>query len=180
MLKNGILDSQGMIRCIPGFNYKETREGIEFILYEKGRHRVSITQKDIKEIQLAKASIFAGISILVDIYGASLTEIKKIFLAGGFGNYINKNHAVFIGLLPEIKNINIEYVGNAALQGAKMALLSKRYRAIGEKIPKKITYVEISTEDAFEDQFIDSFYFPHKDRRLFPRSTALLEGTQRK
>jgi len=175
MLKNRVLDSKGIIIRHPEFDYAETEDGLELVLYEDKSNYVSITQKDIKEIQLAKAAIFAGVSILSNKYESSLKEIKKIFIAGGFGNYINKENATIIGLLPEIKNANVKFVGNAALQGAKMALLSKKYREIAKRIPEKIKYFEISTEDQFEDLFIDSFYFPHENKNLFPKSINILK-----
>jgi uncharacterized 2Fe-2S/4Fe-4S cluster protein (DUF4445 family) len=170
MLKRGILDAKGKIIRQPGFSYRTTEGETEVVLHESSS--ITLTQKDIKEIQLAKAAIFAGISVLCQKYGCALNDIEKIFIAGAFGTYINQKNATLIGLLPE--SGVAKFVGNAALHGAAMALLSKKYRKMAEKIQEKVKYIEISTEKKFEEHFIDAFYFPHKNEKLFPSSIAHL------
>jgi uncharacterized 2Fe-2S/4Fe-4S cluster protein (DUF4445 family) len=179
MLKSGILTTEGTINQLPGFSYIETEYGLELVLWRSKKDVVTISQKDIKEIQLAKAAIYAGISILSRTSNIPVNRIQHLFLAGGFGNFLTRENATIIGLLPEIESRNVKFIGNAALQGAKMALLSKKYREIARKIPERVTYLEISAEETFEDQFIDAFYFPHKNKDLFPESTGILEKLQK-
>ncbi|NLC43419.1 MAG: ATP-binding protein, partial [Clostridiales bacterium] len=120
---------------------------------------IFITQKDVREIQLAKAAIAAGIEILMNELGIDSTDIHQVYLAGGFGNYIDQNHAMDIGLLPlELKGKVIP-VGNAALTGSKMMVKSTDYHDVAERIKEKTKYIELSTRIDFQDIFVDQMEF---------------------
>jgi uncharacterized 2Fe-2S/4Fe-4S cluster protein (DUF4445 family) len=120
---------------------------------------VFITQKDIREIQLAKAAIAAGIKILMQERGVGFQDIKKVYLAGGFGNYINHVHAMEIGLLPAELKGKVVPVGNAALTGSKMVVKSFGYMKTAEKIRGLTRYIELSTRLDFQDIFVDNMEF---------------------
>jgi uncharacterized 2Fe-2S/4Fe-4S cluster protein (DUF4445 family) len=117
---------------------------------------ICVTQKDVRELQNAKGAIAAGIKLLVSRLGISLFDISKVYLAGGFGSYINKDSAIAIGLLPAELNGKIESIGNAAGIGAVESLLSAKMLDETEKIKSKIKYVELSSAEDFMDEYIDN------------------------
>jgi uncharacterized 2Fe-2S/4Fe-4S cluster protein (DUF4445 family) len=119
-----------------------------------------LTQKDIRQVQLAKAAIRAGIKLLQKKIGLEDNDIKQVLLAGAFGNYIRRESALRIGLLPNIPLERIKFVGNAAASGAEMILLSRKCRTQAKKLARKIEYVEIANEKEFESVFTDSMLFP--------------------
>lgn len=118
---------------------------------------VYLTQADIREVQLAKAAIASGVHILLKRWGASLHDVKRVYLAGAFGNYINRSSAYRIGLLPWEPDI-IEPVGNTALLGAKIALCHPDI--CYDHITSKITHFTISVDPEFQDIFVDQLLFP--------------------
>ena len=120
---------------------------------------IFITQKDIREIQLAKAAIAAGIEILMKELGIDYENIQQVYLAGGFGNYIDQNHAMDIGLLPVELKGKVIPVGNAALTGSKMMVKSAVYQEVAERIKEKTRYIELSTRLDFQDVFVDQMEF---------------------
>ena len=139
------------------------QKGNKFLLV-KGKETengkpIYLTQRDIREVQLAKAAIFAGIKILLKEVNIPLEDIQEIFLAGAFGNFIDKKSAVRIGLLPNLPLKKIESVGNAAGRGAEITLCSNKMREVGEEISKKVKYVELSSRPDFQEEFIKAMIF---------------------
>ena len=120
---------------------------------------IAITQKDIRELQNAKAAIAAGINVLVKQSGISFSDIKNVYLAGGFGSYINIDSALKIGLIPSELREKIQSVGNAAGQGAVEGLLSLESLSETYNISKKINYIELSSSRDFNDLYIDCMMF---------------------
>ena len=120
---------------------------------------VVLTQKDIRQVQLAKAAIQAGIKILLRKLGITNADIKQILLAGAFGNYIRKESALRIGLLPAVPAERIRFVGNAAASGAQMILVSKQSREWACELARKIEYVEIANESDFQCVFAEAMSF---------------------
>jgi uncharacterized 2Fe-2S/4Fe-4S cluster protein (DUF4445 family) len=121
--------------------------------------KVILTQKDIRQIQLAKAAIRAGIKLLQKRLGLDDPDIKHIFLAGAFGNYIRAESAMRIELLPHVPQESIYFVGNAAASGAHMILLSRQWRQLAVKLAERIEYVEIAHEPDFIDVYTDCMSF---------------------
>ncbi len=120
---------------------------------------VILTQKDVRETQLAKAAISAGIKLLQKKVGVTDSQIEHILIAGAFGNYIRRESALRIGLLPNVPPERIRFVGNAASSGARMILLSSQYRSIAKDLAKTIEYVEIAHDPNFQTVFTDSLLF---------------------
>lgn len=120
---------------------------------------VYIIQKDMREVQLAKAAIAAGIEILVKDAGIKMEEVEYLYLAGGFGNYIDKNHACDIKLLPEVLRDKIVPVGNAAGDGAKLALCSTDNLKLATKIKEMTKYIELSMRLDFQTVYVDFMMF---------------------
>ena len=121
---------------------------------------ISITQEDIRELQLAKGAIAAGIEILIREMGVSQEQITQVFLAGAFGSCINPVSAKAIGLIPNLPLSRAETVGNAAGAGAQLALLSSSARKQAAKIAKDVEYIELSARSDFQEAFLAAMYFP--------------------
>ncbi|MFC1485579.1 ASKHA domain-containing protein [Candidatus Latescibacterota bacterium] len=121
---------------------------------------IVLTQRDVRQIQLAKGAIRAGINLLLAEAGLEPGDLEEILLAGAFGNYIGKMSAVRIGLLPDIGPERIRFIGNAALTGAKMALLSRQVRADADRIRKTARHVELAALPGFTDEFAGAMVFP--------------------
>jgi len=120
---------------------------------------VFLSQKDIREMQLAKGAIRAGIKLLQQKIGLEDSGVKRILLAGAFGNYIRRQSALRIGLLPAVEAERIRFVGNAAAAGAQMILLSRNCRDQARELARKIEYVEIAHEPDFQMVFAESMSF---------------------
>lgn len=121
---------------------------------------IVLTQKDIRQVQLAKGSIFAGIKIMQKLLDVSDDEINEIKLAGAFGSYISKESALIIGMLPALDINKIVVVGNAAGAGAQKILLSDKYYQKSMEIAKGVEYIELSTSLNFTNEFIKALSFP--------------------
>ncbi len=121
---------------------------------------VILTQKDLRQFQLAKAAIRAGIRLLCRQAGLPEEDLEQIRLAGAFGNYIRRESAVRAGLLPSIPIERIRFVGNSAGAGAAMALTSRHARTLASQLAQRITYVEIANHKQFQETFSECLMFP--------------------
>jgi uncharacterized 2Fe-2S/4Fe-4S cluster protein (DUF4445 family) len=129
----------------------------EFVLVEEaernGAPAITITQKDVRELQMAKAAIRAGIQILMETHRVGPLEIEKVVIAGAFGSYIDVDSAIAVGLLPPLPRERVTQVGNAAGSGAKMALVSAKERDEAETLARRIRYVELAVAPRFMDVY---------------------------
>lgn len=137
----------------------------EFLVYEhpEGRRelRVAITQRDIRELQLAVGAIRAGTEIMLRKTNTKADDIERVFVAGGFGSFIRRTSAQRIGLLPgRIKHKKISFVGNSSLDGAQLALLSTKFRKQAEDIATNVTHVQLSLDSGFQTEFANAMIFP--------------------
>ncbi len=119
-----------------------------------------ITQNDIRQIQLAKAALYAGVKLLMDHIGTD--KIERIRLAGAFGSHINVQHAMVLGLIPDCVLEDVSSAGNAAGTGARIALLNRQSRVVIETLVKNIEKIETALEPKFQDYFVDAMAFPNK------------------
>ena len=167
MLELGIIDRTGrffepaeLVTKVPPAIISRIREEQgepAFVLDETGT--VFLTQRDIRRMQLAKAAIRAGIKLLEKKIGLEDSDIEQILLAGAFGNYIRKESALRIGLLPDVPLERIVFVGNAAATGARMILLSRHCRELAGELARTIEYIEIAHEPGFQDVYADCMFF---------------------
>ena len=128
-----------------------------------------ITQNDINEIQLAKGAIRAGLEVLLDATDTAPEEVKKVIIAGAFGSFLKVQSAIDTGLLPRLPNTRYRQVGNAALAGAKWALVSNQMRERSRQIVAQTNYLELTTYPKFNRRFALGMLFP-EDRRFNSRS----------
>lgn len=129
------------------------KDGKTFTIYSEKRKKISLTQKDVKEIQLAKAAIRAAIEVMKKILKITDDEISEVYLSGAYGNVFNPEMAVDIGIFPEKCSDRIEYIGDTSYIGAKMALLSKDVRAEAEIISNSVEYLDLASREDFQDEF---------------------------
>jgi len=137
---------------------------------------ITITQKDVRNLQLAKAAIFTGCSLLMKRMNVKASELKNIFIAGAFGNYIDPVSAIVIGMFPDVPIARIKSIGNGSGFGARLALLSRMKSAEADEIARRIQYVELSAEDDFQREFLKALNLPHSDWCLFPAATRIIES----
>jgi uncharacterized 2Fe-2S/4Fe-4S cluster protein (DUF4445 family) len=128
---------------------------------------VYITQDDIDDVVVAKAAIFAATKILLDRLNLTFSDISMLFIAGGFGSYIDRDNAISIGLLPALPIENIQYAGNTSIWGAKLGALSyDAFNAIRE-IRRKTTYYDLMGSSDYVEQFKQAMFLPHTNIELF-------------
>jgi uncharacterized 2Fe-2S/4Fe-4S cluster protein (DUF4445 family) len=168
----GLLDHSGRFipdedaaSLLPGLASRLTRIDQErvFVLHWRGDDpaaAVFLSQRDVRELQFAKASIATGWQILLRDLGVEASEITQVLLAGSFGAFLTPLSAVRIGLVPKLALPRIISAGNVAGEGAKIAALSLRERAEAESILREVEYVELSGRADFNDLFIDQLSFP--------------------
>jgi uncharacterized 2Fe-2S/4Fe-4S cluster protein (DUF4445 family) len=171
LLQVGIIDNEGLI-VPPVHRVGEplrasviNRDGANDFLVatpEQSYHKkpIYLTQKDVRELQLAKAAISAGIATLIDEMGITVDDIDRVCLAGALGNYVNPYSAMRIGLLPNVEPEKIISLGNAASTGASMALLSKYYWQMANELSDSIEHVELSSRLDFNQYFVEHMDFP--------------------
>ncbi len=140
---------------------------------------IFISQNDIINIMRAKAAIFSACTLLTKNIGISIDDIDRIYVAGGFGSRLSFDKAITIGLFPDIGADKFEYLGNTSLQGAYLALLSAKHRAELMQIAKNLTYIDLSSESDYMDQFTGALFLPHTDVNLFPSVRGMLRATAR-
>jgi uncharacterized 2Fe-2S/4Fe-4S cluster protein (DUF4445 family) len=172
LVHHGILDHSGrfvpdeqVAELHPGLASRLTRIGKErvFVLHWRGEDpaaSVFLSQRDVRELQFAKASIATGWQILMHELGVEPGDVAQVLLAGSFGAYLTPLSAVRIGLVPKLALPRIVSAGNVAGEGAKIAALSLRERAEAESILREVQYVELSGRSDFNDMFIDQLAFP--------------------
>ncbi len=147
LLRSGELDESGKLCSGPEYRIGDTD--------------VVLTQKDIREMQLAKGAISAGIHLLAERLGIALTDIRRVCIAGAFGNYMDPNSACDIGLIPPELRSKVIPVGNAAGEGAKMVLQDRFAWTRAEQLARKAEFLELASLPQFQDEFVDQLEFPN-------------------
>jgi len=139
-----------------------------FVLADKDEtrsgHPILLTQRDIREVQLAKGAMAAGIAVLLDEYGARAAALEEVLLAGAFGNFIRPERALAIGLIPPVPLGEVRFVGNAAGSGARMLLVNRNLRRIADDVARGVEHVELSLRPDFQARFAEAMFFPAAGR----------------
>ena len=178
---NRVLGDNGRMSA----NHQRVRtrqEQLEFVLVSEeensGGFAITITQKDIRELQLAKGAIRTGIQVLLDANSRSEEEIKEVIIAGAFGSYIDVASAVTIGMLPSLPLNRFKQVGNAAGTGAKMALISKDARGEAQDIADRVKYIELAATSQFALTFAQANYLGKYRIMRGKREVISIDGNQ--
>ena len=174
LVKAGLLDHSGRFipedaaaELAPQLAPRLTMLGQErvFVLHWAGEtgdvsDSIYLSQRDVRELQFAKAAIATGWQVLLDEAGLTESAIQQVLLAGSFGSYLSPVSAIALGLVPKLPVLRVVSAGNVAGEGAKMALLSVRERAAAVALLEEVRYVELSDRDGFNDAFVDQLRFP--------------------
>jgi uncharacterized 2Fe-2S/4Fe-4S cluster protein (DUF4445 family) len=178
LLKCRVIDTKGRFRQIDNKRLIEVSGDRAFLLAWGNEtstgESIAITQRDIGEVQLAKAAIHAGCAILMSRAGVKASDLRWVYVAGSFGNYVNPASAKLLGLIPEVPTEIIRFVGNTAIAGAKMCLISAEARAQAGKIGEEVRYIELGADPGFSREFAASMYLPHQDPSIYPEASAQL------
>jgi uncharacterized 2Fe-2S/4Fe-4S cluster protein (DUF4445 family) len=154
---NNILDRGGKMGAHP--LVRNHNGATEFILAERaGQEPITVSQRDVRELQLAKAAIRLGIQALVIAGGLTEDDIEQVIIAGAFGTFIDVNSAITIGMLPRLPLEGFQQVGNAAGTGARMALISQSQRLRAQQIAQQTGYIELAAVPNFNRKFAEATY----------------------
>jgi uncharacterized 2Fe-2S/4Fe-4S cluster protein (DUF4445 family) len=154
----GIVDSTGLMREQHERVHRGAR-GLEYLVTEGDHGEIVFTQRDVRALQLAKGAIAAGWCLLLDNAGLAQEDVRHVFVAGAFGNYLDLDNSLAIGLLPRIPKERIAFVGNAAGVGAQMALIDVRQRERIAELRRTIVFRELATDSRFHEVFLREMSF---------------------
>jgi len=179
LFKVRLIDKSGKFnRTLKTPRLRINEKSTEFVIVWKNESLadtdIVVTQGDIRVIQLAKAAIFTGASILMKHLDVKFHEIQKVFLAGAFGTYVDPLNAKVIGMYPDVSLEKVQFVGNTSGSGARMTLLSVEAREVAEKISKFVEYVELGADPNFQNEFLKATYLPNQEVNRFPSVAKLL------
>jgi len=170
----GIIDQKGKLQKDVSGRVRDGEDGLEFVVhYGEGRDIV-LAESDIENIVRAKAAIYAGFSTLLNEVGYTFDDIQKVYIAGGFGKFLDIEKAIMIGMLPELPKERFQYMGNTSITGAYLCILSRNLRAEAEDIAKKMTYIELSVSHSFMSEYVSGLFIPHTNIDSFPGVKKLM------
>jgi len=166
---SGVIDQKGkFVKDVNTDRIRVEDEGPEFVFYRGGLKDIVLTEVDIENVVRAKAALYAGVCLLLREVGLTLDVVEKVYIAGGFGNYLNVSKAIMIGMLPDMPEDKFSFIGNASIAGAYLCLLSEKMRGEAEAIARKMTYMELSVSRGFMDEYMSALFLPHTNIDLFP------------
>lgn len=177
----GVVDKGGNINItLETARTREGEHGSEYVVAwaddTKTGQDIVITKVDIDNLLRAKAAIYAGYTVLAGSVGYTLDMVEQVLIGGSFGQYINVEKAIQIGLLPDMPWENFHFLGNTSVLGAYQALLDWKVRARITEIASKMTYIELSADNTFYDAFMSALFLPHTDLSMFPTVVAAFES----
>jgi len=181
LFKTGLVDPSGRLKSVDGSSrVRKGKKGLPEFVLAKGSESstgedITITQHDIQEIQLAKAAIFTGVSILMRRLRLRASQIDRVYAAGAFGTYVDAASAIAIGMYPDVPVDRISFIGNAAGSGARMCLRSTKMRDLADKLSKKVEYIELAAEKDFQSEFAQAMFLPHRDISRFPGAASRVQ-----
>ena len=181
LLRACVIDRTGRIDT--GIKNDRVRTGAhhpEFVIAWKEETGIGkdivITENDVKSLIMSKASVLAACYILMNQAGIGREGVKNIYFSGAFGNYLNKENAILVGLVPEVPVERIRNIGNGAVEGANIALINRKMRKRLDEIARTVAYIELNAEPAFMDEYTRASFLPHTDLALFPGVQKILDS----
>ena len=182
LLRAGVINPQGRISPAEEVPARVAESVIEVdgepavILVDEYQSKtgepVLLTQKDVRELQLGKAAIRAGVEVACAHYGVDVKDLSSVLMAGGLGNFIRRSNALGMGLLPQVPAERIECIGNAASAGGRMALMCRSCRRQAEQISRSTEYLELAGRADFQKLFAEHMVFPEPDSSAHARETT--------
>ena len=158
LVTTGVVDETGLMQ--PHERVRRGAHGLEYVLTEGAHEDIVFTQHDVRALQLAKGAIAAGWSLLLAAVDLEPADLRHIYVAGAFGNYLNLDNALAVGLLPPIAKSRIAFVGNAAGVGAQIALIDVRQRERIAELRRRIRFRELALDPQFHEVFMREMGFP--------------------
>jgi uncharacterized 2Fe-2S/4Fe-4S cluster protein (DUF4445 family) len=181
LFEMGVIDNRGKFnRDLDTPRVRETDGIFEYVLAWKDETEIgrdiALTEPDLDNLIRAKGAIYSGCITLLEEVGLTMQDIDQIYLAGGFGSYVDLEKAMVIGLLPETDPDRIRFIGNGSLMGAKMSSLTNRIRKDVVEVTKRMTNFELSETPAFMNNYVAALFLPHTDMDQFPKLKRRLEA----
>lgn len=179
MFITGVIDKSGNLNFSLGSRrIRQGDHGPEYVVAwgDETAHGqdIALTKVDIDNLMRAKAAIYAGFSVLAQSVGVEPEMVEQVLIGGAFGQYINVEKAVQLGLLPDMPWDKFKFLGNTSLRGALLALLSRDYRQQITGAAAKMTYLELSADNTFYDAFTSALFLPHTELERFPSVKEVL------
>jgi uncharacterized 2Fe-2S/4Fe-4S cluster protein (DUF4445 family) len=137
---------------------------------------ITISELEIENIIRAKAAIYSACSLMLEQVEISIHDLSKIYIAGGFGRFLDLEKAIVIGLVPDLPRKRFQYIGNSSLMGAYMVLVSQEYRKRQMELARRMTYIELSSDPSYIDMYTAALFLPHTDLDRFPTVEAAMKG----
>ena len=175
MFLSEILNQKGKLQKDISSRVRQGENGLEFVVYSDKVKDIVLTEPDIENIIRAKAAIYAGFSILLKEVGYTFEDVHRVYIAGGFGKFLDIEKAIILGMLPDLPREKFEYMGNTSIAGAYLCSLSRRMRQEAEEIAKKMTYLELSVSRSFMDEYVSGLFIPHTNMSFFPNVRKLMK-----
>ncbi len=129
---------------------------------------IAISETDIENILRAKAAIFSAVAMMLEQTGLKCSDLHQVYIAGGFGRFLDIEKAICIGLLPDLPREKYLYIGNSSLTGAFMVLVSQEFREKQLQLAKRMTYIDLSVKPGYMNQYVGALFLPHTNMELFP------------
>jgi uncharacterized 2Fe-2S/4Fe-4S cluster protein (DUF4445 family) len=155
----GVVDAGGRLQPHPRVRQSAAGDGLEYVLTEGAGGDIVVTQHDVRNLQLAKGAIATAWTLLLEDAGLDPGDLRHVYVAGAFGNYLDRDHALAIGLLPPVPRERVEFVGNAAGVGAQMALVDGRARRRMATLRRRLTFLDLATNSDFHEVFTGKLTF---------------------
>ncbi|MFP3904088.1 MAG: ATP-binding protein, partial [Armatimonadota bacterium] len=173
LVEAGVIDRAGNINSeSPSDRVRTVDENLEFVLVWADNsgtdNDIALRQSEIDNLIRAKAAVYAGVVTLLNQLGLGTEMIEHLYLAGAFGEHLDIEAAVKIGLLPDMPADRVNVAGNTALMGAYIALLSSEAREKVKEVAGAATYVDLSSSNDFMEEFVSAQMMPHTDMERFP------------
>lgn len=173
MLLTGVIDHAGKFELDDAHpRMKMDNEDLSYIVAFANdtamEEDIVFTEIDINSLLLSKGAVYAGFSVLLNQVGIDFSMVDRVWITGGFGQYLDIEKAITIGLLPDIDRHKFKYLGNSSIAGAYMALLSEVHRKEALEISNDMTYIDFSSNNQFMDEFTSALFLPHTDLASFP------------
>ena len=180
MFITGVIDKAGNLN--PGLDTPRVREGdhgLEYVVAWSQETTtggdIVINKVDIGNLLRAKAAVYAGFAVLARSVGMDLNTVQQVLIAGAFGQYLDVETAIQIGLLPDMPREKFKFLGNTSILGAYMSLLSRESRQGVAEVAKRMTYLELSADGSFHDEWMSALFLPHTHIANFPSVMELLK-----
>lgn len=185
MYCKGLIDRKARLQDLGRDRVRKSDAGMEYVVEKRdklGRGTVAdmvVTDADLQNLLRTKAAIYGACSVLLRKTGQTMGKLSGIVVAGGFGYHLDIQRAITIGMFPDVPDEKYRFIGNGALGGARLALLSGKRRREAEEIFEKMTYLELSVDNEFYDEFSSSLFIPHTDLSRFPSAADAMEKKER-